>query len=113
MGSTSDLIVPSSSIDEAVAALDADPARRIEGRESFRDWMQQLADRAITELADVHFDIPEPIRRIECMLAPTNDGGIYYTGPSEDFERPGRMWWSVPDGIDSFSPLRDRKSGGT
>src|SRR3546814_3072309 len=69
MGSTSDLIVPSSSIDEAVAALDADPARRNEGRESFRDWMQQLADRAITELADVHFDIPEPNRRIEGMLA--------------------------------------------
>ncbi|HEY9562930.1 MAG TPA: DUF885 domain-containing protein, partial [Nocardioides sp.] len=44
---------------------------------------------------------------IECMLAPTNDGGIYYTGPSEDFERPGRMWWSVPDGIDSFSPWRE------
>ena len=32
-------------------------------------------------MADVHFDIPAPIRRIECMLAPTNDGGIYYTGP--------------------------------
>ena len=69
--------------------------------------MQELADRAIAELADVHFDIPEPIRRIECMLAPTNDGGIYYTGPSEDFTRPGRMWWSVPDGIDDFSPWRE------
>ena len=55
-------------------------------------------------MADVHFDIPAPIRRIECMLAPTNDGGIYYTGPSEDFEPPGRMWWSVPDGIEDFHP---------
>src|SRR3546814_1464128 len=33
MVSTSDLIVPSSSIDEAVAALDADPARRIRSEE--------------------------------------------------------------------------------
>jgi uncharacterized protein (DUF885 family) len=104
---TSNLIVPGSTIDEAVAVLDADPARRIEGREAFREWMQQLADRTLAEMADVHFDIPEPIRRIECLLAPTNDGGIYYTGPSEDFERPGRMWWSVPDGIDSFSPWRE------
>ncbi|MEO7745547.1 MAG: DUF885 domain-containing protein, partial [Actinomycetota bacterium] len=35
-------------------------------------------------------------------LAPTNDGGIYYTPPSEDFSRPGRMWWSVPPGDDTF-----------
>ncbi|MFZ2501187.1 MAG: DUF885 domain-containing protein [Nocardioides sp.] len=94
-------------IDEAITALDADPARTVAGREAFRGWMQELADRTIDEMADVHFDIPEPIRRIECCLAPTNDGGIYYTGPSEDFTRPGRMWWSVPDGIDEFSTWRE------
>ncbi|MDR6176628.1 uncharacterized protein (DUF885 family) [Nocardioides zeae] len=94
-------------IDVAVAHLEGDPARRIEGREPFRAWMQELADRVVGELADVHFDIPEPVRRIECCLAPTNDGGIYYTGPSEDFSRPGRMWWSVPDGIEQFHPWRE------
>lgn len=104
---TADRILPGAGLDAAIAHLDADPARRISGREAFRDWMQELADRTIDELADVHFDIPEPIRRIECMLAPTNDGGIYYTGPSEDFSRPGRMWWSVPDGIDDFTPWRE------
>lgn len=111
MRATAARIVPSATgpdaIDLAVAHLEADPARRIEGREEFRAWMQELADRTVAELADVHFDIPEPVRRIECCLAPTNDGGIYYTGPSEDFERPGRMWWSVPDGIDTFSPWRE------
>lgn len=107
MASTSDLILPGSSIDEAVAHLDADPARRIQGREEFRQWMQELADKTLAEMTGTHFDIPEPIRRIECKLAPTNDGGIYYTGPSEDFTRPGRMWWSVPDGIDSFTPWRE------
>ncbi len=107
MAATADRILPGASRDEAVAHLEADPARRIEGREEFRDWMQDLADRTLDELADVHFDIPEPVRRIECRLAPTNDGGIYYTGPSEDFSRPGRMWWSVPDGIDVFSPWRE------
>ncbi|MPZ96031.1 MAG: DUF885 family protein [Propionibacteriales bacterium] len=100
-------IVPGGSVDDAVTALDADPARRIEGKEAFRDWMQQLADRAVDELADVHFDIPAPIRRIECCLAPTGDGGIYYTGPSEDFSRPGRMWWAVPDGVTSFSTWQE------
>ena len=107
MDATAEAILPGSSVEEAVAHLEADPDRVVHGREEFRDWMQDLADRTITDLADTHFDIPEPIRRIECMLAPTNDGGVYYTGPSEDFSRPGRMWWSVPDGIKSFHPWRE------
>jgi uncharacterized protein (DUF885 family) len=107
MAATADRILPGASVREAVAHLDADPATKIAGKEAFRDWMQQLADRTIEELSGVHFDIPEPIRRIECMIAPTNDGGIYYTGPSEDFSRPGRMWWSVPDAVTEFSPWRE------
>lgn len=107
MAETADAILPGATVDEAVAHLEADSSRVIKGREAFRDWMQELADRTIAEMADVHFDIPEPIRRIECKLAPTNDGGIYYTGPSEDFTRPGSMWWSVPDGIEDFHPWRE------
>jgi uncharacterized protein (DUF885 family) len=102
-----DKIVPGGTVDEAVAALDADPARTIHGKEAFRDWMQSLADRSIVELNETHFDIPEQVRRIECMLAPTSDGGIYYTGPTEDFSRPGRMWWAVPPGVTQFSTWRE------
>ncbi|MDQ7906823.1 DUF885 domain-containing protein [Phytohabitans sp. ZYX-F-186] len=98
---------PGASIDDAVTALDADPSRRIEGKEAFRDWMQALADKALVDLHGTHFDIPEPVRRIECCLAPTSDGGIYYTAPSEDFSRPGRMWWAVPQGITAFSTWRE------
>jgi uncharacterized protein (DUF885 family) len=95
------------SVDEAVAALDADPARNIAGKEAFRDWMQTLADKAIAELNGTHFDIEPPARTIECCLTPTSDGGIYYTGPSEDFTRPGRMWWAVPEGMTDFSTWRE------
>jgi uncharacterized protein (DUF885 family) len=102
-----DIVGHGASIDDAVAALDADPARRIFGKEAFRDWMQALADTAVSELSDAHFDIPEQVRRIECCLAPTSDGGIYYTGPSEDFSRPGRMWWAVPEGMTEFSTWRE------
>jgi uncharacterized protein (DUF885 family) len=100
-------IVPGGTVDDAVDALDADPARNIIGKEAFRAWMQELAERAVRELNGTHFDIPEPVRRIECQLAPTSDGGIYYTGPSEDFSRPGQMWWAVPQGIDTFSTWRE------
>jgi uncharacterized protein (DUF885 family) len=96
------------SIDAAAALLDADPARMIQGKDAFRDWMQQLADTAITELAGTHFDIADEIRRIECMIAPTSDGSIYYTQPSEDLTtRPGRMWWAVPNGVETFATWRE------
>jgi uncharacterized protein (DUF885 family) len=107
MRRVADKIVPGGTVDEAVSALDADPARTIAGKEAFRDWMQELADRAVADLQGTHFDIPEQVRRIECCLAPTSDGSIYYTGPSEDFTRPGRMWWAVPQGINSFSTWRE------
>ncbi|HEX6500151.1 MAG TPA: DUF885 domain-containing protein [Micromonosporaceae bacterium] len=107
MRSVADRIVPGGSVDDAVAALNADPQRTIHGKEAFRDWMQALAEQAISDLNGTHFDIPEPVRRIECMLAPTSDGGIYYTPPSEDFSRPGRMWWAVPLGIDDFSTWQE------
>ena len=87
--------------------IESDPARAIEGKEAFRDWMQDLADRTLADMTDTHFDIPEPIRRIDCKLAPTQDGGIYYTPPSEDFSRAGAMWWSVPDGVTTFHPWRE------
>ncbi len=107
MTATADRILPGATAREAIDHLEADDRRKVHGREAFRSWMQDLADRTIEEMAGVHFDIPEPMRRIECMIAPTNDGAIYYTGPSEDFSRPGRMWWAVPDGIDDFSPWRE------
>ncbi|MFG2064948.1 DUF885 domain-containing protein [Micromonospora sp. NPDC048871] len=101
------ILTPGATIEEAVRALDADPARTIVGKEAFRDWMQQLADQAISDLNGTHFDIPEQVRRIECMIAPTSDGAIYYTGPSEDFSRPGQMWWAVPPGVTDFSTWRE------
>ena len=104
---SSQIVGHEASIDEGVAALDGDPSRRIAGKEAFRDWMQALADQAIAELHGTHFDIPEQVRHMECCIAPTSDGVIYYTGPSEDFSRPGRMWWAVPAGIDEFSTWRE------
>jgi uncharacterized protein (DUF885 family) len=96
-------IKPGSTIEEAKKLLNEDPARKLSGTDSLREWMQGKADQAITELSRTHFEIPAPMDRIECMIAPTQDGGVYYTGPSEDFSRPGRMWWSVPPGEDEFT----------
>jgi uncharacterized protein (DUF885 family) len=102
-----DQIKPGATVEEAIELLDADPSMKVDGTDALQAWMQQLSDRVVAELADVHFDIPEPIRTLECRIAPTTDGGIYYTGPSEDFSRPGRMWWAVPEGVTEFSTWRE------
>ncbi|GAA3701179.1 DUF885 domain-containing protein [Zhihengliuella alba] len=96
-------IKPGATIEEAKELLDADPARQLQGTDALRDWMQEKSDAAIAALKDSHFEIPEPMDRLECMIAPTQEGGVYYTGPSDDFSRPGRMWWSVPAGEDEFT----------
>ena len=50
MARVSHLIQPGATVEEAVAILDEDPARRVEGRENFRAWMQEQAERTISEL---------------------------------------------------------------
>ena len=106
MTEVADRVRPGASTKEAIGLLDADPRYRLRGTEALREWMQKKADEAI-ELLQPHLDIPEPVRTIECRIAPTETGGIYYTGPSDDFSRPGRMWWSVPKGVTEFGTWRE------
>jgi uncharacterized protein (DUF885 family) len=100
-------IKPGASVAEAIEALDKDESRKLHGTEELQQWMQALSDKAVSELAAEYFDIPDPVRKLECMIAPTQEGGIYYTGPSDDFSRPGRMWWSVPEGVTEFDTWRE------
>ena len=100
-------ILPGGSVEDAVAFLERDESRKLHGTDALQRWMQETSDRAVEELGRTHFDIPDPIRRLQCMIAPTREGGIYYTGPTDDFSRPGRMWWSVPEGVESFDTWRE------
>jgi uncharacterized protein (DUF885 family) len=83
-----------SSFRQVVDQLESESERVIEGVDNFQRWNQDLIDRTIAELDGVHFDIPEPVRRCEAMIAPPGGAAaMYYTGPSEDFSRPGRTWY--------------------
>ncbi|WP_130177440.1 DUF885 domain-containing protein [Cryobacterium sp. SO1] len=100
-------IKPGATVLEAIEFLDTDPARKLHGTDALQRWMQETSDRAVAELGETQFNIPDEIRRLECMIAPTQEGGIYYTGPTDDFSRPGRMWWSVPVGVTEFDTWRE------
>ena len=100
-------IKPGATVQEAIEVLNNDASRKLHGTKALQEWMQNLSDAAIEALGGTHFDIAEPIRKLECMIAPSNSGAIYYTGPTDDFSRPGRMWWSVPAGVDEFDTWRE------
>jgi uncharacterized protein (DUF885 family) len=94
MGAVAERILPGADVDTVIAHLESDPARAIEGVDAFQRWNQDLLDRTVSELDGVHFDIPAPVQRVEAMIAPPGGAAaMYYTGPAEDFSRPGRTWY--------------------
>ena len=107
MEATAGRITPGAGLEEAKDLLETDAARAIEGVDAYRDWLQQLHDQTVASLDAVHFEIDERIRRIEVIIPPAGGALIpYYTGPSEDFSRPGRTWWPV-DGRTRFPKWGD------
>ena len=97
-------VAPGATVRDAVEILETDPDRAVHDVDEFRDWMQSLQDVTISNMDGTHFDIPAPVRKIEAMIAPPGGAlAMYYTGPSEDFSRPGRTWY--PTGGKTSFPL--------
>ena len=107
MRKAAEQIKPGASINEAVEILESDPSRAIDGVEEFKQWMQDLQDSTIADMDGTHFDIAEPVKTIEALIAPPGGAlAMYYTGPSEDFSRPGRTWYPT-GGKESFPLWRE------
>ncbi|MFE0737284.1 DUF885 domain-containing protein [Streptomyces sp. NPDC058855] len=105
MRTEADRILPGSDPWEALAHLD-EHGTHIEGVEEVRVWLQRLMDEAIEALDGTHFELAERVRKVESRIAPPGGAAApYYTGPSEDFSRPGRTWLPV-DGQTRF-PVYD------
>lgn len=93
---------------EAMRKLDADPKYMVYGTDGLQKWMQETSDQAMADLADVHFTVKPQMRALECMINANGSGGIYYTGPSDDFSRPGRMWWACPPDQEIFHTWQEK-----
>ena len=104
MAAAAEEITPGRGVAAAKELLENDPSRAIEGEEKFAAWMQDLQDRTIAELDGTHFDIADPVKKIEALIAPPGGAlAMYYTPPNEDFSRPGRTWY--PTGGKTRFPL--------
>jgi uncharacterized protein (DUF885 family) len=94
MREVAERIIPGASLPEVINHLETAPERIVDGVDAFRHWNQELIDRTIAQLDGTHFDIAPPLHRCEAMIAPPGGAAaMYYTGPSEDFSRPGRTWY--------------------
>ena len=68
-------------------------ARPSRASRPIREWLQKMMDDAIEAMDGTHFDLAEPVRRVEAMIAPPGSAAApYYTRPAQDFSRPGRTW---------------------
>ncbi len=100
-------IVSGAGIAEAVAYHEGPDGPAVEGTDQLQIWLQELIDTTIEAMDGTHFDIAEPVRICEAMIAPPGGAAAqYYTPPSEDFSRPGRTWYP-PQGKTRFPLWRE------
>ena len=93
-----DEIVPGGSLADVTELLETDPARASDSPEEFIAFIAERQERALAELDGVHFAVAEPLRTIDVRVAPAGGPlGAYYIRPSEDFTRPGGVWYSIGD----------------
>ncbi len=95
MAVTAAEIDPDLTIEQIVHLLDTDPDRSAATRQEFVDFVFDIQQQAIEQLAGEHFEVPDEMRSISVNIAPPGGSlGAWYVGPSEDFSRPGSIWYA-------------------
>ncbi|MDH3299048.1 MAG: DUF885 domain-containing protein [Acidimicrobiia bacterium] len=84
--------------------LMTDPAYAMTSTDEFIALMKDRQLQALEQLDGSHFDVPEPIRTINVQVEPAGGASAAsYVGPSEDFTRPGSIWYPIEG--KTFLPL--------
>ena len=64
--------------------------------DEFVSLMKDRQTQALEALDGVHFDVPPEIRAIDVQVEPAGGASAaHYVPPSEDFSRPGSVWYPV------------------
>ena len=86
------------SLDEVIQQLETDPAYAVASQQEFAHFIQGIQDCALGQLEGLHFDVAPEIRQVTVNLVPPGSAlGAYYLPPTEDFSRPGGIWYSFGD----------------
>lgn len=91
-------IEPGRSVAEVLALLKTDPERCLPDEAAFLEFIEMRQVDAVERLSGSHFDIPDLMRNVDVKLAPAGSAlGAYYMQPSEDFSRPGSVYYALAD----------------
>ena len=95
MAATSSEVDPNLSLEEVIDLLKTDPGRSAATRAEFTDFVSALQQQAIQQLDGGHFAVPDELKVITVNIAPPGVPlGAWYNPPSEDFDRPGSIWYA-------------------
>ena len=98
MGQVAGEIEPGRSVAEVLELLKTDPQRCLPDEASFLEFIERRQVDAVERLSGSHFDIPDLMRNVDVKLAPAGSAlGAYYMQPSEDFSRPGSVYYALAD----------------
>ena len=86
----------------AYRRLNQDDRYLLHGTDALLEWMSGVNEHVMRELSGGEIDVPDGLHVPECGIDRAGSGGIFYTPPSDDMIRPGTMWWSVPEGQETF-----------
>lgn len=96
MESAADEIDPAMNVSEVIEMLRTDPKRSAATRDEFVDFVSSMQQQAVERLAGDHFDVPDELKTVTVNIAPPGGSlGAWYVGPSEDFSRPGSIWYAL------------------
>ncbi len=109
MERVADEISPGAGRAGAIEVLKTDPARSAPDHDAFVALMLERQLQALADLDGTHFDVPTEIRRIDVKIAPPGGSlGAWYVSPTEDYSRPGTVWYALP--AEARVPLYDHIS---
>ncbi|WP_254868406.1 DUF885 domain-containing protein [Corynebacterium sp. Marseille-P4321] len=89
-------------VTSAYRRLNQDERYMVHGTDALLEWMGGVNEQVMRELGASEIHIPEELHVPECGIDRAGSGGIFYTPPTDDMIRPGTMWWSVPEGQETF-----------
>ena len=92
---------------EIRAALDQRADGRVRVGPELEQWLQQRIDWTVSQLDGQHFTLPASAGTVEARMATAEAGVMYYSPADPSGTRPGRVWWTVPAGVDSVATWRD------
>ncbi len=89
-------IDPDVEVSEVIRRLKFDPAYAVSDVDEFVELMRDRQIQALEALDGVHFDVPTEIRSVAVQVEPAGGASAaHYVPPSEDFSRPGSVWYPV------------------